>query len=86
MNYLQFREQWLGLGCFSIYQLRASSGNLGDIVLLEATQFNDCLEAGLIKDISAEIKNCPNLMKFDDQISTFNKGLLQISHSLLSPQ
>ena len=23
MNYLQFREQWLGLGCFSIYQLRA---------------------------------------------------------------
>ena len=59
----------------SIYQLRASSGNLGDIVLLEATQFNDCLEAGLIKDISAEIKNCPNLMKFDDQISTFNKGL-----------
>lgn len=59
----------------SIYQLRASSGNLGDIVLLEATQFNDCLEAGLIKDISAEIKNCPNLMKFNDQISTFNKGL-----------
>ena len=23
MNYLQFREQWLGVGCFSIYQLRA---------------------------------------------------------------
>lgn len=59
----------------SIYQLRASSGNLGDIVLLEATQFNDCLEAGLIKDISAELKNCPNIMKFEDQINTFNKGL-----------
>ncbi len=59
----------------SIYQLRASSGNLGDIVLLEATQFNDCLEAGLIKDITAELKNSPNLMKFEDQITTFNKGL-----------
>ncbi len=59
----------------SIYQLRASSGNLGDIVLLDATQFNDCLEAGLIKDISSEIKNYPNIMKFDHQISTFNKGL-----------
>lgn len=23
MNYLQFREQWFSLGCFSIYQLRA---------------------------------------------------------------
>ena len=59
----------------SIYQLRSSSGNLGDIVLLESTQFNDCLEAGLIKDITAELKNSPNLMKFEDQISTFNKGL-----------
>ena len=51
----------------SIYQLRASSGNLGDIVLLEATQFQDCLEAGLIKDISDKIVESPNLMKFDKQ-------------------
>ena len=28
MNYLQFREQWLGLGCFSIYQLRAWKSDL----------------------------------------------------------
>ena len=28
MNYLQFREQWLGLGCFSIYQLRAWRSDL----------------------------------------------------------
>lgn len=59
----------------AIFQTRASSGNLGDIVLLEPTQFNDCLEAGLIKDISDKITGCSNLMKFDKQISTFNKGL-----------
>ncbi len=27
MNYLQFREQWLGVGCFNIYQLRAWKNN-----------------------------------------------------------
>ena len=59
----------------SIYQLRASSGNLGDIVLLEATQFQDCLEAGLIKDISDKIVESPNLMKFDKQIKALNTGL-----------
>ncbi len=59
----------------AIYQARASTGNLGDIVLLEPTQFNDCLEAGLIKDISDKITGCDNLMKFNKQISTFNNGL-----------
>lgn len=59
----------------AIFQTRASTGNLGDIVLLDATQFNDCLEAGLIKDISDKITGCSNLMKFDKQISTYNKAL-----------
>ncbi len=59
----------------TIYQLRSSSGNLGDIVLLESTQFQDCLEAGLIKDISDKITGCSNLMKFDKQIQALNKGL-----------
>ncbi len=59
----------------AIFQTRASSGNLGDIVILEATQFNDCLEAGLIKDISDKVKDSPNLMKFSKQIDTFNKAL-----------
>ncbi|MBO7486577.1 MAG: hypothetical protein J6Y75_05895 [Spirochaetaceae bacterium] len=59
----------------AIFQTRASSGNLGDIVILEATQFNDCLSAGLIKDISDKITSSPNLMKFNKQIKTFNEAL-----------
>jgi len=59
----------------AIYQTRASSGNLGDIVILEATDFKDCVAAGLIKDISAEYANCPNLKEYDEQIQTFNKGI-----------
>lgn len=59
----------------AIFQTRASTGNLGDIVLLDSTDFADCLSAGLIKDITGEIGNYPNLMTYKDQIDVFNKGL-----------
>lgn len=59
----------------AIYQTRTSSGNLGDIVILEATDFKDCVEAGLIKDISDKIKDCANLMGYKEQIDVLNKGL-----------
>lgn len=59
----------------ALYQTRISSGNLGDIVLLEQTDFKDCYQNGLIKDISAEITNWSNLAGYMDQINVFNKGL-----------
>lgn len=57
-----------------VYQTRASTGNLGDIVILDPTDFNDCIEAGLIRDISDTIYNYPNLKTYQDQIDTFNNG------------
>lgn len=59
----------------AIYQTRASTGNLGDIVLLEAETFMECVQNGLVKDITNEILKCENLMVFKDQIETYNKGL-----------
>ncbi len=59
----------------SIYQTRASSGNLGDIILLDSTDFADCVKAGLIKDISAEYEKTTYLKEYDTQIGTFNKSL-----------
>ena len=59
----------------AIYQTRTSSGNLGDIVLLDAVDFSDCVKAGLIKDISADIGNYSNLAGFMDQINVYNSGL-----------
>jgi len=58
-----------------IYQTRTSSGNLGDIILLDGTDFADCVKAGLVKDISAEIQNTTYLKDYMDQINTYNKGL-----------
>ena len=59
----------------AIYQTRASMGNLGDIVLLDNTDFADCVKNGLVKDISGEIEKYPNLMTYKEQIDTFNNGL-----------
>jgi len=59
----------------ALYQTRISSGNLGDIVLLESSDFADCVQNGLIKDISDEIVNWPNLMEYMDQIKVFNSNL-----------
>lgn len=59
----------------SVYQTRASSGNLGDIILLDPTDFSDCVANGLVKDITAEYANAANLKAFDEQIQHYNKGL-----------
>lgn len=58
-----------------IYQTRSSSGNLGDILILESGQFKECVDAGLIKDISADIWNYSNLADYKDQIDVLNNGL-----------
>lgn len=57
----------------AIYQTRTSNGNLGDIIILDPTDFNDCIAAGLIKDIGDTIYNYDNLKTYQDQIDTFNK-------------
>ncbi|HPV02076.1 MAG TPA: sugar ABC transporter substrate-binding protein, partial [Clostridiales bacterium] len=59
----------------ALYQTRISSGHLGDIVLLEGPNFADCVQNGLIKDISDEIKNWPNLMEYYNQIEAYNKSI-----------
>jgi len=59
----------------AIYHTRASTGNLGDIVILENADFADCVKTGLVKDITNEIKNCPNLMDYKEQIDVYNKNL-----------
>jgi len=58
-----------------LYATRTASGNLGDMVLLDNGLLQECVESGLIADMSAEIKNYPNLMKYWEQIEKFNKGI-----------
>lgn len=59
----------------ALYQTRTASGNLGDIVLLDNADMLECVDVGLIADLSEDIKNYPNLMKYWEQIELFNKDL-----------
>ena len=59
----------------ALYQTRTAAGNLGDIVLLDNADMLECVDVGLIADISAEIGNYPNLMKYQEQIEKFNVGI-----------
>lgn len=58
-----------------LYQTRAASGNLGDIVLLDNADMQDCINSGLVMDIGDEIWNYPNLSKYKEQIEAFNANL-----------
>ena len=59
----------------ALYQTRTSSGNLGDIILLDNAPLQDCIAAGLIADITSDVQNSPNLNQYYEQYKTFNSGL-----------
>ncbi|MEZ3444485.1 MAG: sugar ABC transporter substrate-binding protein [Lachnospiraceae bacterium] len=59
----------------ALYQTRTAAGNLGDIVLLDNADMLECIDVGLIADITGDIKNYPNLMRYWEQIEKFNKGM-----------
>lgn len=56
----------------SLYQTRCAAGNLGDIVILDNADMMECVDAGLVLDISNELPKCENLMKYNEQINLFN--------------
>lgn len=59
----------------TLYQTRTASGNLGDIILLDNADMLECVDVGLVADMSADIQSYPNLMRYWEQIEKFNKGI-----------
>jgi len=59
----------------ALYQTRCASGNLGDIILLDNWDLQDCIQAGLIYDLSDIAGKYSNLMGFEKQIKAFNDSL-----------
>jgi len=58
-----------------LYQTRTASGKLGDIILLDNADFQDCIKAGLVADITDEVKASPNLSQYYDQYTFYNAML-----------
>lgn len=59
----------------ALYQTRSSAGDLGDIILLDNSDLQDCINAGLILDITEEVKNSTNLSQYYEQYKVFNTTL-----------
>jgi len=59
----------------TLYQTRAAAGNLGDVVLLDNSDFLDCIKSGLVMDISGVIGSYKNLMSWDTQIKAYNRSI-----------
>ncbi len=57
-----------------VYATRAEEGDLGDIVVVDKSEFPNIVKAGLVREIN-EITGCENLMRFKDQIDHYNKEL-----------
>ncbi|MCQ2536775.1 MAG: sugar ABC transporter substrate-binding protein [Lachnospiraceae bacterium] len=61
------------VGGDALYQTRTAEGNLGDLLILEKSQWQDCIQTGLIKDISDKIyATGSNLTPFKKQIDNLN--------------
>ncbi|HIU74949.1 MAG TPA: extracellular solute-binding protein [Candidatus Pelethocola excrementipullorum] len=59
----------------SLYQTRSAAGNLGDLVIIDNSEMQDCLDAGLIMDIGDIIGDYENLSKYKEQIDLFNSTM-----------
>ena len=57
-----------------IYAIRAEEGDLGDLIIVDKSEFPNLVQAGLVREIP-EITQSENLMRFKDQIDHYNKEL-----------
>ena len=57
-----------------IYATRAEEGDLGDLIIVDKSEFPNLVQAGLVREIP-EITESANLMKFKAQIDHYNKEL-----------
>lgn len=59
----------------ALYQTRTTAGELGDIILLDNADLQDCIKAGLIADITEDVKASANLSQYYDQYKFYNSAI-----------
>lgn len=57
----------------ALYQTRCAAGALGDLIIIDNSEATECVEAGLIADLTPYLSAYPNLMRYEEQIIAFNK-------------
>lgn len=57
----------------TLYQTRSAEGNLGDIVIIDRAKMKDCVEAGIIMDITEYYNDSTYLKDFDLSVQATNE-------------
>lgn len=57
----------------ALYQTRSATGNLGDIVIVPKEKMKDCIDAGIILDVTDMFNKTQNLKKYDYATKAFNE-------------
>ena len=59
----------------ALYQTRCAAGALGDLIILDNADAAECVDSGLIHDLTDVLSQYPNLMKYEKQIKEFNSQI-----------
>ncbi len=73
------------VGGADLYTTRTADGNLGDIIILDNADAMDCVDVGLIADLTDILPNYENLMKYSEQIDLFNDSVGDGEKTFLIP-
>ncbi len=63
-----------------LYQTRAAAGNLGDIVIIDNAQWVDCINAGLVSDLTDILPGTEYLSQYMDHFVGFNKSFDSVTN------
>lgn len=59
----------------ALYQTRATSGYLGDIIIIKNDKYKEAIQNNLVLDMTEDIKQSTYLKDFEHVIDTFNSGV-----------
>ncbi|MDQ0886330.1 putative aldouronate transport system substrate-binding protein [Paenibacillus sp. V4I9] len=63
-----------------LYKTRSAAGNLGDLLIVNNSQLEELIPAGLIMDLTDKIKNTQNLSKYvDNHFKPFNAAFQKVN-------
>lgn len=60
------------VGGDALYKTRSAAGSLGDLCIIDNSQLEECIQAGLVADMTDLVGSYPNLAKYMNHFEYFN--------------
>ncbi len=64
----------------ALYKTRSAAGNLGDLLIIDNSQLEECIQAGLVADMTNYIMDTPNLSKYmENHFKVYNTTFKKVN-------